>query len=104
MSSITILFLDILKQVRHPHVVSMHGLYESKEAVYIVTDLAGGGELFTQLLAKGSYTEKDASSMVKQVLEGVEYLHSLDVSQHFDLDREFSTFSVTDIIFMIDCS
>lgn len=74
-----ILFLDILKQVRHPNVVSMHGLYESKEAVYIVTDLAGGGELFTQLLAKGNYTEKDASAMVKQVLEGVEYLHSLDV-------------------------
>lgn len=58
----------------------MHGLYESKEAVYIVTDLASGGELFTQLLAKGNYTEKDASAMVKQVLEGVEYLHNLDVS------------------------
>jgi calcium/calmodulin-dependent protein kinase I len=47
----------------------MHGLYESKEAVYIVTELA-----------KGNYTEKDASAMVKQVLEGVEYLHNLDVS------------------------
>ncbi|KAI9019422.1 kinase-like domain-containing protein [Phycomyces nitens] len=24
---------DILKQVRHPHIVSMHGLYESKDAI-----------------------------------------------------------------------
>lgn len=88
-----ILFLDILKQVRHPNVVSMHGLYESKEAVYIVTDLAGGGELFTQLLAKGNYTEKDASAMVKQVLEGVEYLHSLDVRRIFQIGFMISFFS-----------
>jgi calcium/calmodulin-dependent protein kinase I len=78
---------DILKQVRHPNVVSMHGLYESKEAVYIVTDLASGGELFTQLLAKGNYTEKDASAMVKQILLGVEYLHNLDIV-HRDLKPE----------------
>ncbi|KAG2173431.1 hypothetical protein INT44_008783 [Umbelopsis vinacea] len=90
-----ILFLDILKQVRHPNVVSMHGLYESKDAVYIVTDLAGGGELFTQLLAKGNYTEKDASAMVKQILEGVEYLHNLDIV-HRDLKPENLLFQTPD--------
>lgn len=75
-----ILFLDILKQVRHPHIVSMHALYESKEAVYIVTDLARGGELFQQLLEKGNYTEADASNLVRQMLEGLAYLHDHDVS------------------------
>lgn len=58
----------------------MHALYESKEAVYIVTDLAKGGELFQQLLQKGSYTEKDASNLVRQLLEGLAYLHEHDVS------------------------
>ncbi|KAM3580002.1 hypothetical protein VKS41_007721 [Umbelopsis sp. WA50703] len=87
--------LDILKQVRHPNVVSMHGLYESKEAVYIVTDLASGGELFTQLLAKGNYTEKDASAMVKQILLGVEYLHNLDIV-HRDLKPENLLFQTPD--------
>lgn len=60
----------------------MHALYESKEAVYIVTDLAKGGELFQQLLQKGSYTEKDASNLVRQLLEGLAYLHEHDVSYH----------------------
>lgn len=72
--------IDILKQVRHPHIVSMHNLYESKDAVYIVTDLASGGELFQQLLKKGSYTEKDASNLTRQMLEGLQYLHERDVT------------------------
>ncbi|CAO3701770.1 unnamed protein product [Rhizopus stolonifer] len=79
--------LDILKQVRHPHIVSMHNLYESKEAVYIVTDLASGGELFQQLLKKGSYTEKDASKLTKQMLEGLQYLHERDIV-HRDMKPE----------------
>lgn len=57
----------------------MHNLYESKDAVYIVTDLASGGELFQQLLKKGSYTEKDASNLTRQMLEGLQYLHERDV-------------------------
>jgi serine/threonine protein kinase len=61
----------------------MHNLYESKEAVYIVTDLASGGELFQQLLKKGSYTEKDASNLTRQMLEGLHYLHERDVSFFF---------------------
>lgn len=63
----------------------MHNLYESKDAVYIVTDLAGGGELFQQLLKKGSYTEKDASNLTRQMLEGLQYLHERDVSFSFFL-------------------
>lgn len=59
----------------------MHNLYESIDAVYIVTDLASGGELFQQLLKKGTYTEKDASNLTRQMLEGLQYLHERDVSQ-----------------------
>ncbi|KAI7872969.1 kinase-like domain-containing protein [Spinellus fusiger] len=85
---------DILKQVRHPHIVSMHGLYESKEAVYIVTDLASGGELFQQLLNKGNYTEKDAANLVRQMLEGLDYLHTLDPL--FDTTEEDASLMITD--------
>ncbi|KAI9307547.1 kinase-like domain-containing protein [Cunninghamella echinulata] len=71
---------DILKQVRHPNIVSMHALYETKEAVYIITDLASGGELFQQILSKGSYTESDACHLIYQVLKGLAYLHEHDAN------------------------
>lgn len=34
-----------------------------------------GGELFDRILDKGVYTEKDASTVIKQVLQAVCYLH-----------------------------
>lgn len=57
----------------------MHDLYESVDAVYIITDLASGGELFQQLLDKGFYSERDAANLIRQILEGIMYLHDYDV-------------------------
>ncbi|KAI8969255.1 kinase-like domain-containing protein [Mycotypha africana] len=70
---------DILTKVRHKHVVSLHDIYESDEAVYIVTDLCTGGELFQRIVERGTYTEEMASDLVRQMLEGLAYLHSLDL-------------------------
>ncbi|RHZ54058.1 hypothetical protein Glove_431g23 [Diversispora epigaea] len=79
--------LEILKKIKHPNLISLRDLYESKNGVYIVTDLAKGGELFSQLLEKGSYTEKDAASLVQNVLEGLAYLHDREIV-HRDLKPE----------------
>lgn len=43
-----------------------------------------GGELFDRIIAKGNYTEKDASQLIYQVLDAVFYLHNKDIV-HRDL-------------------
>lgn len=43
-----------------------------------------GGELLDRILERGSYTEKDASRVISQVLQAVKYLHQLGVV-HRDL-------------------
>lgn len=43
-----------------------------------------GGELFDRIVEKGSYTEKDAANLIKQILEAVDYMHSQGVV-HRDL-------------------
>ena len=46
-----------------------------------------GGELFDRIVEKGSYTEKDAADLIKQVLSAVAYMHSEGVV-HRDLKPE----------------
>ncbi|KAI8369677.1 kinase-like domain-containing protein [Blakeslea trispora] len=87
--------LDILKKVRHEHIVSLHDFYETDEAVYIVTDLCTGGELFQRIIERGTYTEVMASTLVRQILEGLAYLHSEDIV-HRDIKPENLLFKTPD--------
>ena len=46
-----------------------------------------GGELFDRIVEKGSYSEKDAADLIKQVLSAVAYMHEEGVV-HRDLKPE----------------
>ncbi|KAL7273353.1 Calcium/calmodulin-dependent protein kinase type I [Rhizina undulata] len=46
-----------------------------RNTVYLVTDLALGGELFDRICRKGSYYESDASDLIRATLSAVAYLH-----------------------------
>jgi serine/threonine protein kinase len=50
-------------------------------------ELVTGGELFDRIVEKGSYTEKDAADLIKQVLSAVAYMHDSGVV-HRDLKPE----------------
>ena len=52
----------------------------SLSAIHSVT----GGELFDRIVEKGSYTEKDASNLIRQVLAAVDFMHEQGVV-HRDL-------------------
>ncbi|KAJ1909972.1 hypothetical protein IWQ60_010896 [Tieghemiomyces parasiticus] len=79
--------IDILQRLSHPNIVSLKEIYQTHECIYLVMDLAQGGELYEQLFVKGSYTEYDARRIVQQVLSGVVYLHDRDIV-HRDLKPE----------------
>ena len=79
--------LNVLRRVRHRFIIQLVEVFETPEKVYMVMELATGGELFDRIIAKGSFTERDAVRVLKMVLEGVEYLHGLGIA-HRDLKPE----------------
>lgn len=50
----------------------------------VCADSVSGGELFDRIVEKGFYTEMDASRLIRQVLDAVNYLHSMGIV-HRDL-------------------
>ncbi|ETE63677.1 Serine/threonine-protein kinase H1, partial [Ophiophagus hannah] len=79
--------LCVLRRVRHTNIIQLIEVFETQERVYMVMELATGGELFDRIIAKGSFTERDATRVLQMVLDGVKYLHTLGIT-HRDLKPE----------------
>ncbi|XP_049579273.1 death-associated protein kinase 2 isoform X1 [Syngnathus scovelli] len=79
--------VDILQQLQHPNVVALHDVYENRTDVVLILELVSGGELFDFLARKESLCEEEATQFIKQILDGVQYLHSKRIA-HFDLKPE----------------
>lgn len=79
--------IQVLCKVDHPNCIKLYAVYITPRKVYIVTELVTGGELLDRVTEKGNYTEKDAASIIRQILSGVAYLHSKGIV-HRDLKLE----------------
>ncbi|XP_030625524.1 caM kinase-like vesicle-associated, like [Chanos chanos] len=69
----------ILKMVKHPNILQLIDAFETRKEFFIIQELATGGDVFDWILDQGNYTERDASNVIRQVLEAVAYLHSLNI-------------------------
>uniref|UniRef100_A0A3P9LXN5 non-specific serine/threonine protein kinase n=1 Tax=Oryzias latipes TaxID=8090 RepID=A0A3P9LXN5_ORYLA len=79
--------VSILQQIQHPNIIMLHDVYENRTDVVLILELVSGGELFDFLAQKESLSEEEATQFIKQILEGVNYLHTRKIA-HFDLKPE----------------
>jgi len=79
--------INILKDLDHPNLLKMYEFFEDEKRYYIVTDICKGGELFDEIVARGKFTERDASMLMKQVLSCINYCHQNHIV-HRDLKPE----------------
>lgn len=59
-----------------------------------------GGELFDRIVEKGFYTEMDASRLIRQVLDAVNYLHSMGIV-HRDLKVLWYLIFIVKLLFLL---
>lgn len=79
--------IQILKDLDHPNILKMYEVFEDEKQYYIITDICQGGELFDEIVARGKFSEIDASVIMRQVLGCINYCHKNKIV-HRDLKPE----------------
>ncbi|KAJ1478794.1 kinase-like domain-containing protein [Baffinella frigidus] len=79
--------MHVLKNIRHPNIISLHDVIERGSKIYLVLDFAQGGELNEYIIAKGAVPEREARTWFAQIMSGVDFCHRQHVS-HRDLKPE----------------
>ncbi|XP_076935190.1 calcium-dependent protein kinase 29-like [Bidens hawaiensis] len=70
-----------------PNIVEFKGAYEDETSVHLVMELCSGGELFDRIIKRGSYSEKEAGKIGRQIVNVVHACHFMGV-MHRDLKPE----------------
>jgi len=87
--------IEVLRVLNHKNVIKMHDCFENvqypgyteKPTVVMVLELATKGELFDFFMYTGKFEPKLARWFFKQMIDGLEYCHSLKIA-HRDLKPE----------------
>ena len=79
--------IKILRLFRHPHIIKLYEVIETKDDIYLVMEYVKSGELFDYIVEKGRLVEDEARRFFQQIISGVEYCHR-NMVVHRDLKPE----------------
>jgi len=79
--------IEILKDMKHPNIIRLYGVFDETAYYYLVTERMRGGELFDRVVSKAYYNEKEARDVCKILFDAIGYCHKKNVA-HRDLKPE----------------
>ena len=92
---------DMLARFNHPNVILVAEIFESEDSYYSVMEFCEGGELFNYIVKKTRLSEEEAAFFFFQLINGLEYIHSLGIV-HRDLKPENLLLTSDHILKIID--
>ncbi|OWZ04294.1 CAMK/CAMKL protein kinase [Phytophthora megakarya] len=76
--------IQVLQSLKHPSIIHIEDVFLSESKICMVTEYMGGGELFDYVVDRGTLSEVEASTIVRQITSAVAYLHARGII-HRDL-------------------
>ncbi len=67
--------INLLCMLSHPNILQTYEFFDDNKNYYIVYEVCNGGQLLEHICEKGSFTEKDAALIMRQVLSALAYAH-----------------------------
>lgn len=67
--------IDVMSGLSHPGLIKLHAVMHSTKNIFLVLDLAEGGELFNKLAQDGPLPENVARNYFQQLLDALDYMH-----------------------------
>ncbi|CAL5995242.1 Kinase [Hexamita inflata] len=79
----------ILHKCQHENIIKLENYHEDADFVYIIQELAVGGQLFKHIVKRQHYSEFHAKVIIRQLLSALKYLHTLSPPiVHMDIKPE----------------
>ena len=76
-----------MSSVQHPNIIHIYEVFENKEKMVLVMEIAAGGELYDFLSERKCLEENEARRIFRQIATAVYYCHKHNIC-HRDLKLE----------------
>ncbi len=79
--------IELIRKLNHPNICRLFDTIHTSDAIFMITEVVPGGELFDYVAQKDHLSEDEARLILRQLVAATDYMHRMGIA-HRDLKME----------------